>query len=64
MSERPSSQSGRVDARDIERAVARGALKNRKLTEAFRTIERALDRDPSAAARVLRQWMTEPEKRR
>jgi flagellar biosynthesis/type III secretory pathway M-ring protein FliF/YscJ len=53
------SEDRRVDARDIDRALARGAEKNRRLAKALDTIATELERDPGAAARVLRNWMNE-----
>lgn len=47
------------DPREIERAYARGTLKNRRMTKALDTIAREMERDPASLARTLRRWLNE-----
>ncbi|MBP5856939.1 hypothetical protein KAJ83_07960 [Marivibrio halodurans] len=49
----------RIDAGEIERAVARGAARSRRMTHALDTVARTMERDPESLARVLRRWMRE-----
>lgn len=49
----------RIDAAEIERALARGAKRSARLNKALDTVARELDRDPGALARVLCRWVNE-----
>ncbi|MBO6837644.1 MAG: hypothetical protein JJ878_19695 [Alphaproteobacteria bacterium] len=55
----PPRPSEPVDPREIDRALARGAMQNRRLNKALDTVTRELERDPGALARVLRRWVNE-----
>lgn len=55
----PTRPSDPVDPREIDRALARGALQSRRLNKALSTVTRELERDPGALARVLRRWINE-----
>jgi flagellar biosynthesis/type III secretory pathway M-ring protein FliF/YscJ len=47
----------RVVPADIDRALAQGAERDRRLGRALRIIDRTMERDPESLARVLRRWM-------
>lgn len=47
----------RIGLSEIDRALADGAERDRRLSLALRTIEREMERDPESLARVLRRWM-------
>ncbi|MDW3206863.1 MAG: hypothetical protein R8L07_15105 [Alphaproteobacteria bacterium] len=55
----PTRPSEPIDPREIDRALARGAMQNRRLNKALSTVTRELERDPGALARVLRRWINE-----